>query len=94
MSDSTTLSMAAFCAGAVLLYWLLFRSRVVPRALSLWGLVTVPLCLGATIAKMLGVEVPFAVYVPYVPFEFVVGAWILVRGMWANAGEARSVAHA
>ena len=37
--------------------------------------------LGATVVTLFGVEVPFAVYLPYVPFEFVAGAWILVRGL-------------
>jgi hypothetical protein len=42
---------------------------------------TVPIVMGATIATLFGVEVPFAIYLPYVPFEFVAGAWILARGL-------------
>ena len=76
-----TLSMVAFGLGALLFYWLLYKTQVIPRALSLWGLITVPIVLGATIATALGCEVPFAVYFPYVPFEFVVGIWILFKGL-------------
>jgi len=94
MDNGYTLLMAAFGVGAVFFYWLLFRSRVVPRPLSLWGLVTDIVVLAATVAKVFGVEVPFAVYVPYVPFEFVIGGWILARGLSANAGEARNAATA
>ena len=81
MSNGYTLAMVAFELGAIPLYWLLCRSRVVPRGLALWGLLTVPIVMGATIATLFGVEVPFAVYIPYVPFEFVAGAWILARGL-------------
>jgi hypothetical protein len=81
MSNGYTLLMLAFELGALPLYWLLYRSRVVPRGLSVWGLVTVPIVMGATIATLFGAQVPFAVYFPYVPFEFVTGAWILARGL-------------
>jgi hypothetical protein len=76
-----TLHMLAFCLGAIPFYYLLYRSRVIPRALSLWGLITVFPCLIGTLAAVLGYELPFIIYVPYVPFEFVAGVWILVKGI-------------
>ena len=76
-----TLAMVPFGLGAILFYWLLYETRVIPRILSLWGLATVPVVLGGTVATVLGFQVPFAVYFPYVPFEFVVGIWILVKGL-------------
>jgi hypothetical protein len=76
-----TLHMLAFCVGAILFYSLLDKSRLIPRALSLWGLITVSVCLVATIFVIFGFEVPFAIYVPYAPFELVVGIWILVKGI-------------
>ena len=81
MSSGYTLLMVPCGLGAILFYWLLYRSRVIPRVLSLWGAVTIAVALGATIATIFGCEVPFAVYLPYVPFEFVAGTWILVRGL-------------
>jgi hypothetical protein len=39
------LGMAAFCIGAMLFYYLLYKSEIVLRALSLWGLLTVIPCL-------------------------------------------------
>ena len=76
-----TLHMLAFCLGGILFYYLLDKSRVVPRALSLWGLITVFPCLVGTLAAIFGYEAPFIIYVPYVPFEFVIGVWILVKGI-------------
>ncbi len=76
-----TLHVLAFCAGAIPFYYLLNKSRLVPRPLSLWGLVTVlPFALGMPSA-VLGYEFPFIVYVPYAPFELVIGVWILVKGI-------------
>jgi hypothetical protein len=30
---------------------------------------------------MFDVEAPAILYIPYVPFEFVIGLWILVKGL-------------
>jgi predicted RND superfamily exporter protein len=46
-----TLHMLAFCLGAILFYTLLDKARIVPRWLSLWGLITVfPLLIGTLAA--------------------------------------------
>jgi hypothetical protein len=76
-----TLHMLAFCLGGILFYTLLDKARIVPRWLSLWGLITIFPCLVATLSLIFGHELPFALYLPYVPFEFVVGLWILVKGI-------------
>jgi hypothetical protein len=77
----SALAMLAFCLGAILFYYLLDKSRIVPRVLSLWGLITVFPCLVATLSAIFGYQVPFFVYIPYAPFEFVIGVWILVKGI-------------
>jgi hypothetical protein len=81
MNFGYTLLMLAFCPGGILFYYLLYKSGVVPRALSLWGLITVFPCLIGTLSAVFGYQVPFFVYLPYVPFEFVIGVWILVKGI-------------
>lgn len=76
-----TLHMVAFCLGAILFYFLLDKARIVPRWMSLWGLFTVfPLLIGS-VAQVLGYEIPFVFYTPYVPFALVIGIWILIRGV-------------
>src|SRR3974390_1909914 len=75
------LLMLPFCIGAILFYYLLYKSRMIPRALSMWGLISVPVVLVATLFAISGYKVPFLVYVPYVPFEWVVGAWIMIKGL-------------
>lgn len=76
-----TLHVLVFCVGAVLFYTLLYQSRVIPRALSLWGLITVIPLFFAMVAVMLGYQVPVFLYLPYYPFEFVAGLWILIKGL-------------
>ena len=76
-----TLHTLPFAFGAVLFYYLLDKSKVVPRALSLWGLITIlPFLIGVPLT-ILGYEFPFFFYLPYVPFEFVIGVWILFKGI-------------
>lgn len=76
-----TLHMLAFCLGGILFYYLLHKSGVVPRAMSLWGLVTTfPMLIG-TLTQIFSYTIPFIFYVPYVPFELVIGVWILVKGI-------------
>lgn len=76
-----TLHMLAFCLGALLFYFLLDKAQIVPRWMSLWGLITVFPMLVGTVAQIFGYTIPFEFYVPYVPFELAVGLWILVKGI-------------
>jgi hypothetical protein len=76
-----TLHMLAFCLGGIMFYYLLDKSRVVPRALSLWGLIAVfPMLIG-TLTQVFGYSIPFIFYVPYVPFELMIAIWILIKGI-------------
>lgn len=76
-----TLHMLVFCPGGILFYYLLYKSGIVPHALSLWGLITVfPMLIGA-VSQIFGYTLPFFLYAPYVPFEFAIGVWILVKGI-------------
>jgi hypothetical protein len=75
------LSMAAFCAGAIPLYYLLVKSRLVPQIISWWGLISVFPCVAGTLITLFGYDAPFALYALYVPFEFFIGIWIIIRGV-------------
>ena len=84
--------MLAFLPGGLMFYYLLYQSREVPRALSLWGLITLlPLMVG-TLTAIFGYELPFILFVPYVPFEFVIGAWILMKGISEPSGSMTDMA--
>lgn len=75
------LLMLAFCFGGILFYYLLHKSRVVPRWLSLWGLLSlIPLLIGL-LASFFNIDLPYILYLPYLPFEFVIAVWILIKGL-------------
>jgi hypothetical protein len=76
-----TLHMLAFCFGGILFYYLLYQSVIVPKWMSLWGLIAIFPMLVGTFTQIFGYTIPFAFYLPYVPFELVIGLWILVKGI-------------
>jgi hypothetical protein len=84
---SMTLSMAAFSVGAIPLYFLLLKSRIVPRPIGIWGLLSVLFCLVGTVLSILGFKPPLVFYLPYIPFEFFIALWILIRGVRTGGEE-------
>jgi hypothetical protein len=76
------IGMFFFCLGALLWYSLLLQSRIVPRLLSLWGLVAVVPVLVATMMLVWDRDLApgFALYWLYIPFELVLGLWLLIKG--------------
>lgn len=85
-----TLHMLAFCLGGILFYFLLYKSVLVPRVLSLWGLITLLPLLVATVLAIFDYQAPEYVVLPYFPFEFVIGVWILVKGIPETRGSLAS----
>jgi hypothetical protein len=77
----STLHMLVFCLGGILFYTLLYKSGAVPPLMSLWGLIAIFPMLVGTLTQIFGTTIPFAFYLPYVPFELVIAIWILVKGI-------------
>ena len=78
---SYSMHIVPFGIGAILFYYLLYKTKALPSWLSLWGLIAVIPVLFGTILNTYGVEVPFIVMLPYVPFEFFAGGYILIKGL-------------
>lgn len=76
-----------FCVSVVLLNALLFRSRLVPRWISVWALVAVvPYAVGAALV-LLDVHAPTApLFVPLAINEMVLAVWLLTKGFSAGSG--------
>ena len=74
--------MLFFCFGGILWYYLLFISRCVPRALSVWGLVAVCLLLIPVLLVLYNRDLTRAMVLglPYAPYELVLGIWLIVKG--------------
>ncbi len=75
-------SLLFFALGAFLWYGLFFTTRLVPRGLSVWALLAMLLVFAGIVPQVWdhSINVPLVLDVPYLPFELVVGIWLLVRG--------------
>ncbi|WP_299926879.1 DUF4386 domain-containing protein [uncultured Nocardioides sp.] len=73
----------AFIAGALMYYWVFYRAELVPRWLSLWGLVAVLMLLVACLLSLFR-STPVSDYVllaaPIFLQEIVLAGWLLARG--------------
>jgi hypothetical protein len=79
-----TLAQAVFAIGAVMLYYLLFQSRLVPRWLSLWGLAAAPLFLIASLSLLWtgdpNTTLANILFAPLALQEMVLAVWLIVKG--------------
>lgn len=71
-----------FIVSAFLFYFLLFKTKLVPRFISVWGLVAVFTLLVANVTKSLGVNslVLDALMVPILANEIFLAVWLMVKG--------------
>jgi len=89
---SAVLGQSVFCVGAVMLYYLLYVSRRVPRWLSVWGLIGVPMFLAAGFALAVTGEPNSTfsnlMYAPLGVQEMVLAFWLILRGFNAPGSSA------
>jgi hypothetical protein len=87
MRDHATLAGAlAFCVGALMYYVLFYRSRLVPRWLSVWGLAGALLMMSACLRALFSdnpVTGYTALILPIAVQEMVLAVWLLVKGFSA-----------
>jgi hypothetical protein len=70
----------AFSLGSLMFYYLFFRSRLVPRWLSVWGIVGAALYLATPLLEMFGHG--FGVLMaPLAVAELVLAVWLIVKGL-------------
>jgi hypothetical protein len=78
-SFAENINMLPFGIGAILFYFLLLKAGTIPKWLALWGLLAVPFVMVSWSLVAFGVAVPFVLSLPYVPWEFFTGAFILIK---------------
>ncbi len=78
------LGQSVFCIGAMMLYYLLYQSKRVPRWLSVWGLIAAPLMLAAGLLVLIDGDpsspLSTALYAPLALQEMVFAIWLIARG--------------
>ena len=70
-----------YCTGGLLWYYMFYKSRYIPRAISLFGLLAVTLALAGIVFQVMGYAVPIYVSLPILPFELIIGIWLLLKGI-------------
>jgi Domain of unknown function (DUF4386) len=71
--------------GGVFLCALLFRTRLIPRFLAMWGVIGYVLLAAGTIAEIFGTHIGLALSIPGGLFELALGFWLLIKGFAPKA---------
>ncbi len=77
---------SAFCLGALMYYYVFYRSSLIPRWLSVWGLIAIAMLLSAVLIALFGGG-PFSISgrltllaLPIALQEMVLAVWLIVKG--------------
>jgi hypothetical protein len=78
-------SLLAFSIGALLYYIIFYRTKLVPRWISVWGLVCGILTTLSCVLATVGLITPFGteqvvMSLPMLPQEMVLAAWLIAKG--------------
>ena len=74
-------AMLALALGSVPMCLLLFRTRLVPRPLSVWGAAGYVVFGAGAVAEIFGAPIGVALAIPGGLFELALGAWLLLKGL-------------
>lgn len=66
--------------GCILFCALLYRTRLVPRFLSISGLIGYPCLVAGTIAELFGLHIGLLLTIPGMFFELVLPLWLFIKG--------------
>ena len=73
-----------FNLGALMLYYLLYQARLIPRWISGWGLVAAVLGLTAGLTGVFGINLDVLKFM-MLPQEMVMAVWLIVKGFNTSA---------
>jgi hypothetical protein len=76
---SGEIAMLPFGIGAIIFYYQLGKSEIIPKWLAAWGLITAPFILIYFTLGSFGIALPLVLCFPYVPFEFFTGIFIMIK---------------
>ena len=86
-----TIHMLFFALGGIMWYFLFYKSKKIPKFLSLWGLVLLSLMPIDIILALFGFGIDSILrmialvpLIPYLPFEGVMGLWLIIKGLNDN----------
>jgi len=85
-----------FCLGALLFYSLLYKTKLIPRFVSVWGFVSVIMVLFMNIfvlfqTESLSTGVLMTLALPMILNEIFLGVWLIIKGFNSSAISALNV---
>jgi hypothetical protein len=92
---ANVLKLLVFSIGALLYYIVFYRTKLVPRWLSGWGIVAAITTMLSALLVMYGLMAPFStaqivLNLPILPQELVLAIWLIVKGFNPSAIASRS----
>ena len=81
----STIMTIVFCLGALMLYYLLYQSQLVPRWISIWGFIAILLNLATAFLMMFNLMTAFSTINMVMNFpiflqEMVMAVWLIAKG--------------
>jgi len=73
--------MLFYCLGGILWFYLFYRSRYIPRVLSVLGLAIEFLALIGMVLWLFAVSVNMVFFYPIIVLELTIGVWLIARGI-------------
>jgi len=77
--------MVFYCVGGILFYYLSYKSKYIPRLISIWGIIAASLGLIGTWFELFSFDVPMYIFLPIFPFEITIGVWLIIMGINSSA---------
>jgi hypothetical protein len=75
-----------FAIAAVIFYYLLYQSKLIPRWLSVWGVIAAILLVGVNLVEVTGLVPQMLILrLPIVLNELVLAVWLIVKGFNPSA---------
>lgn len=78
-----------FISGALFFYVLFYRTQVIPRYISVWGILATIILFAVTIIRLIGVNsnILDSLLLPMILNELFLAVWLIVKGLKIKEGE-------
>jgi len=73
--------MVFYCIGGFFFYYLFFKSRYIPRAVSMIGMIVTFISFVGILLVIFGFYIPIYVFLPILLFELFIGIWLMIGGI-------------
>ena len=83
---SATTTEIVFPLGALMFYYVLYQSKLIPRWISVWGIIAAILLILVNLLEVMGIIPALMIlYLPIILNEVVLAIWLMVKGFNPSA---------